>query len=315
MSALRTLKISYGIENAYRDVTTITLQRLTFLNGNLLQIMFPNSDGYRTYFYQDHLVNILKNIKVEYSGLSFTLPHEKIYELSLILNEEDISYIQSIKKYDGYHGSRDLSTIHSQMTFFFGKLSDELPEQQMACHFIREDDIVLELGSNIGRNTLTIASLLNDSRNLVTLECSSESCQQLSINRNINNYQFMIEPSALSKRKLIQKGWVTIPSDVLLPGYTPVSNITFKELENKYQKRFNVLVADCEGALYYILQDFPEMLNNMKKILMENDYNDINHKKKVDEILLAKGFKKAYSQGGGWGACEHFFFETWTKSL
>lgn len=314
MLSLKSLKIYYGIQNMYRDVTIVTLQRLTFVDGNMLQIMIPSTDNYKTYFYQDHLMNILKHIKVEHAGLSFILPHDKIYELKLVLTDEDVLFMKSIKQSDGYHGSKDLSTIHGNMIFFFGNLKDELPEQQMACNFIQEDDIVLELGSNIGRNTLTIASLLKDSRNLVTLECSLDSCQQLSINRNINSYQFSIEPSALSKRKLIQKGWNTIPSEEILPGYTPVNIISFRDLEIKYNRKFNVLVADCEGALYYILQDFPEMLDNMKKILMENDYQKIEHKKRVDEILLFKGFNKVYTQVGGWGCCEHFFFETWIRS-
>ena len=37
--------------------------------------------------------------------------------------------------------------------------------------------------------------------------------------------------------------------------------------ENKYNNMcFNTLVADCEGALYYILRDEPTFLENFKKI-------------------------------------------------
>ena len=64
---------------------------------------------------------------------------------------------------------------------------------------------VLEIGGNIGRNTLVIASILNSS-NLVTLECNLESCNQLNENKNLNKFSFFIENSALSAKKLIQIG-------------------------------------------------------------------------------------------------------------
>ena len=53
-------------------------------------------------------------------------------------------------------------------------------------------------------------------------------------NKNLNNLNFHIEPSALSKRNLIQKGWETTESDVLLDGYTKVNTITFDKLKDKY---------------------------------------------------------------------------------
>lgn len=59
-----------------------------------------------------------------------------------------------------------LNKIHSQLKFLHGDIRHELPEQLMAVNFVEPDDIVLELGSNIGRNSLTIASLLSDQSNL-----------------------------------------------------------------------------------------------------------------------------------------------------
>ena len=52
----------------------------------------------------------------------------------------------------------------------------------------------------------------------------------------------------MCKRKLIQKGWDTIESDVLLDGYTNVNTITLDQLYSKYNIMFDTLVLDCEGA-------------------------------------------------------------------
>jgi hypothetical protein len=47
--------------------------------------------------------------------------------------------------------------------------------------------------------------------------------------------------------------------------------------------------------------------------LNKNDYLDINHKLKVDEIIKKNGFKRVFVKSGSWGPCEQFFFETWSK--
>ena len=83
----------------------------------------------------------------------------------------------------------------------------------------------------------------------------------------------------------------------------------------KYNIEFDTLVLDCEGAFYYILMDMPEILNNIKLIIMENDYYDISKKNYVDEILMKNNFYVDYQESGGWGPCFNNFFEVWKKSV
>ena len=85
-------------------------------------------------------------------------------------------------------------------------------------------------------------------------------------------------------------------------------------LKNKYNINFDTLILDCEGAFYYILMDMPEILNNIKLIIMENDYFEISFKNYVDEILKNNNFYIEYSEPGGWGPCCHNFFEVWKKA-
>ena len=59
--------------------------------------------------------------------------------------------------------------------------------------------------------------------------------------------------------------------------------------------------------------DMPEILNNIKLIIMENDYHDIANKRYVDEILLKNNFYRDYAESGGWGPCQNNFFEVWKK--
>jgi hypothetical protein len=206
-----------------------------------------------------------------------------------------------------------LKTIQNKLKIKYGSFNEELPEQKMAVRYLTGNEKVLEIGGNIGRNSLVIASLINNNY-LVSLESDSNIAKQLEENRNLNNYTFHIENSALSKRKLIQKGWDTKPSNILEKDYNWVNTISLEELNIKYNIIFDTLVLDCEGAFYYILMDMPEILNNIRLIIMENDYHNISHKEYVDSILRKYNFYNDYKEAGGWGCCYNNFFEVWKKN-
>ena len=195
-----------------------------------------------------------------------------------------------------------------------GNFGEEFPEQMMVTRYLTGNEKVLEIGGNIGRNSLVIASILgNNSNNFVTMECEPEISEQLKTNRDLNHMGFHIETSALSLRKLIQRDWVTIQSDILLYGYKEVKNITYNELVNKYQISFDTLILDCEGAFYYILCDMPEILTGINLIIMENDYTNLAHKQYVNDILVKNNFYVDYVERGGWGPCFHNFYEVWKR--
>jgi FkbM family methyltransferase len=208
-----------------------------------------------------------------------------------------------------------LKNIQYSLIIHHGSFNEELPEQKMAVRYLTGNEKVLEIGGNVGRNSLIIAKILNQNgnSNLVTLECDRGIANQLHENRTINNLNFVIVNAALSKRKLIQQGWNTKVSDVLEDGYKKVNIISFQQLISKYNINFDTLVLDCEGAFYYILMDMPEILNNINLIIMENDYWDISHKNYIDDILKKNNFYVDYSESGGWGPCYNNFFEVWKK--
>ena len=203
--------------------------------------------------------------------------------------------------------------IQSALRLNYGSFFEELPEQRMSVRYLTGKERVLEIGGNIGRNSLIIACLLNRQENLVTLESNLEIAAQLKENRDTNQLHFHVETSALSKRRLIQKGWDTLPSETLQEGFSWVNTMTLDEIQTKYQIVFDTLVLDCEGAFYYILMDMPEILANINLIIMENDYTDITRKQYVDEVLINNGFYRDYAEGGGWGPCSDYFFEVWKK--
>ena len=164
-----------------------------------------------------------------------------------------------------------LQGIHSKINLMYGTLDQEYNEQLMTVMYLPKDAKVLEIGGNIGRVSCVIASILTHQDNFVTLESVPGYAMQLQENRDLNGFKFHIEAAALSKVPLIQQGCNSFPSEVLLPGHIWVKTITFADLQKKYGIEFDTLIIDCEGALYYILQDDPDILKNIKLILIENE--------------------------------------------
>jgi FkbM family methyltransferase len=292
------MKIFYGTSKQKLDVTDRCAE-LTY--DGILTI--PAGDANRAALLSDPVPGVLKYIYV-HDGKN--------------VSKYDATNEITINTRTGQHLfhviDQRLNSLQQRLSLKYGTFQEEVPEQKMSVRFLQGHEKVLEIGGNIGRNTMIIASLLQHNA-LVTLETDSEIARQLQENRDSNAFTFPIENSALSTRRMIQKGWDSKHSDVLEPGYFWVNTITYNELVIKYGIDFDTLVADCEGALYYILLDMPEILTNINLILMENDYHELSHKEALDAILTRCGFERMYVEGGGWGPCTANFFEAWRKSI
>jgi FkbM family methyltransferase len=292
------MNIYYGTSRNNINVTEICHHQL---KKNQV-ITIPSGDKIRANYFTDPIENFSKSIFIE--SREGVTEFDEHYEIQIdcstgkVTGEPD-NFIKLLK-------------IHSTLKLNHGSFRDEFPEQQMAVKYLKGKEKVLEIGGNIGRNSCVIGRLLDHS-DFVSMECHPIISEQLKENRDLNGLTFHVENAALSKRKLIQRGWDTMPSDTLLEGYSPVHTITYQELKEKYKIQFDTLVLDCEGAFYYILLDMPEILDNIQLIIMENDYHDYTHKLELDAILIEKGFCVDYTEAGGWGPCYSHFFEVWKR--
>ena len=127
--------------------------------------------------------------------------------------------------------------------------------------------------------------------------------------------KFHIENLALSKNKLIQNGWNTkiCNSENIPHHWTEVNIISYEQLMDKYKIDFDTLVLDCEGAILPILKDYPQLLNNINTIIIENDFQNRNDKNEFNNILKYYNFHIDYQQSGGWGDCQDCFFEVYIR--
>ena len=308
--------ILYGTPTQNIDITEQSLKKC--MKENVIRI--PSSDFKRAFLFTDPCINVLKSILVmdgpnligHYDHNTIVYIHTETHEI--FTNHKPLPE-NIYKLYPDY--TEILKQYHSKLQLDYGSFQDEYPEQLLAVEYITGTENILEIGGNIGRNSIIMGTILNNNNNtnLVTLECCDSIAQQLIHNRNKNSLFFHVETAALSKTPMYQHTghWQTVKSDVPVDGHTKLNTIAFKELEDKYNITFNTLVMDCEGAFYYILKEMPEILQNIRLIIMENDYNEIEHKEYVDKCLTQSGLQRVHWEAGGWGPCFDRFYEVWKR--
>lgn len=286
--------VYYGAIGNKKNVTDICLNRLT--HNNIITI--PPDDHERNAIFGDHLFGTEKKIFVLFRDL---LDEDYEYDTShkIIINLQEL-------------------TIHTEKTtsndiiMKYGFLNGHLEEHQTFISTnLHGSEKVLQIGTDTGIDSLIIASRI-DNKNFVLLETNTTIVNYLEENKSLNNFTFQIEKSILSKRKMIESEWETIPSDILELGYNWATTITLDDLY-KYDIEFDTLVLDCRIIFFYILLDIPEILNNINLIIVKNNYPDIHYKKVVDCILTKWNFYIHERKEGGWGLCREEFYEVWKK--
>jgi FkbM family methyltransferase len=310
--------IKYGNENITVDVSELLYSRL--MKNGIIRI--PRYDYQRWEEFLKPNIGIHKLIVITDDN-GYKRSYNDTTEIYIDTKENKIYTIDCnipihiVDVYPEIIGNK-LNLLHLIIPLKHDWFGAEIPEQMLSITYLTGNEKVLEIGSNIGRNTFIISYILNknNNHNLVSLETNTDIYQKLVENKEGTGLKCFLENSALSKRGLIQdpSNWNTIVSDEVKEGFQKVNTITFNELEKKYNITFDTLVLDCEGAFYYILLDMPEVLNNINLIIMENDYHDIEHKKYIDSTLKDNGFTVIHSEGGGWGPCKDFFYEVWKRN-
>lgn len=281
------IKIKYGTKDFNIEVTKICF--ISLILNNL--IVIPSNDHVRAHFFTDPLPGINKKIFItDFENNILEFDDNYIIKID-IFNKKIITFNKNEQEI-----VKKLENLQSKLNLIHGTFDDELPEQKLCVRYLKGNEKILEIGGNIGRTSLIISSILNknNNNNLVTMESNLEIANQLHENKDLNNMNFFIENSALSKSKMIQHSWNSKVSDVLLDGYSWINTVSYDYLLNKYNIVFDTLIIDCEGAFYYILKDFPEILNNINLIIIENDFPNKFEKEYVDEIFKKNNFYLDY---------------------
>lgn len=191
----------------------------------------------------------------------------------------------------------NIKSVHNKLKLNHGNFNDELHEQKMILKHVNKDSKILEFGPNIGRSSLIANYKLNDSTQHLCVETLKDISLKLRENRDLNNMKFQIFNGAVSNTPLYQKKWgtTTVPTD----GYIEVNTKPLNYILEKYNIKFNTIIADCEGCITQVLKDNEFFLKQINLIILEHDFkneNDlniyINLMKKYNFKLVDKTLKK-----------------------
>lgn len=170
----------------------------------------------------------------------------------------------------------------------------ERREQDLANQYIKENDVVLELGARYGSVSCVINSKLKCKTNQVVVEPDERVWNALEQNKKINKCEFHIIKGFISSKKLGLTNLDTyhggygatyiIKDDSSIPSYT------MENIKDKYDLNFNVLVADCEGFLEVFFDENPNFYDKLRLIIFEADYPDKCNYKKIRDALKERGF-------------------------
>ena len=172
----------------------------------------------------------------------------------------------------------------------------EVDEQYLAKHFVNKNDIVLELGARFGAVSCTVNEILINKTNQVVVEPDERVWDTLERNKVFNNCKFNIVKGFISNKKM---GLINLDS---YQGYatssvednnSKIPSFTLDEIEDKYNLKFNVLIADCEGFLEKFFDENPHFYDNLRLIIFEADCPEICNYDKIRKNLADKGFRRA----------------------
>jgi FkbM family methyltransferase len=171
--------------------------------------------------------------------------------------------------------------------------SIEKPEQDLANEYIREDDVVFELGARYGSVSCVINSKLNCKTNQVSVEPDERVWSALERNKEVNHCGFHIVKGFVSGKKLgltAIDSWEGYGTTSIENNESEIPSYTLQEITDTYGLKFNVLVADCEGFLEMFFDENPEFYDTLRLILFEADYEEKCNYWKIRNTLREKGF-------------------------
>ncbi len=171
----------------------------------------------------------------------------------------------------------------------------EKPEQDLAKKYIKKDDVVLELGARYGSVSCIINSQLSNKNNQVSVEPDSRVWDALEKNAKINNCGFNIIKGFIGEKKMdltnLDFYYGGYGSTFIYNENSKIQSYTLDEVKKKYNLKFNVLVADCEGFLEVFFDENPNFYNDLRLIIFEADCPDKCNYKKIREALIKYNFK------------------------
>lgn len=169
----------------------------------------------------------------------------------------------------------------------------EAREWHLVAHYIKPHHQVLELGARYGSASIACNKIIDDKSKQVSIEPDPSVWAALEENKLINECQFNIIKGAISKNKLKIHSHAYATYTEEGDGDTPVYDLW--DLQNRFNIKFNAIVADCEGCLAELMNNYQEIFAQIEVLIYEVDQPEICDYGKLRDILFANGLKPVES--------------------
>lgn len=167
-------------------------------------------------------------------------------------------------------------------------------------HLTNPKRVVLELGGNVGRASVVIGSILDQSTNHVVVEPGET--DTLKQNLKLNHLNSCVINAAISNIPLRLDGWNSNPAATAEDGNVDLTNLADVHRICKLPKSFDTIVADCEGCLLPVLKDNQSILDDVNLIIVENDWASNADFEEFSALTSRHGFKSVECQENqDWG--------------
>jgi len=146
----------------------------------------------------------------------------------------------------------------------------EHEEQYFLNKYLDKNDVVLQLGGNVGTSCIFVDKIVEQKDKQICVEPNLNIIKLLEENKRKNNGKFQIID-----------GVITNKTNIYLDskGYDDIEfKTTDKRTDNQLKTyrldslgNFNVIFADCEGCFVNFIKEYPEVLEKIDKIIYEKD--------------------------------------------
>lgn len=176
-------------------------------------------------------------------------------------------------------------------TIYIPNVLWETEEQYYLKKYISKDDIVLQLGGNIGTSCILVDKIVDNKERQICVEPNKDIYDLLLYNKHNTSSKFQIIDSVVTDNSNIYM-LKTGHDDIEFSTTTEFTEDKVKNIRLENLNQFNVLFADCEGCLCPFLTEYPQVLNRLNKVIYEKDKTDICNYINIETLLSANGFSK-----------------------
>jgi FkbM family methyltransferase len=176
---------------------------------------------------------------------------------------------------------------------------NEILEQKALYKYVRPNDVVLQLGGNIGTSCMLVDKLVHNKEQQMCVEPNHNIISTLQYNAKNTGSKFSIIPSIITNSSAKQSlrvigknhlGAMVVDNES--DANVPITKVPLDELPFT---RYNVLFADCEGCLCPFLAEYPDVLAKLRLVIFERDQAQVCNYENIDKLLIQNMFTRKQS--------------------